>query len=185
MKTIINKEEVLFDAFFKVKKANLKHELYGGEWSANVDRYSYEKGDAVAALLFDSQLRQLIMIEQYRYPARRWIQELVAGGLESNENPKKGIEREILEETGHIAKKSEYLGLYYVAPGVFSERVHLFISEVRPAVQSELDSVEIDEGEDICVIRIAYEDVEDYLKYPVDDLKTRLTMQHWILNYRL
>jgi len=182
MKSIIHNEEVLFDEFFKVRKARLQHELYNGKLSREVFRYNYDKGDAVAALLVDSSRKELLIIEQYRYPAGRWIQELVAGGLEDDEDPHVGIDREIIEETEYKALSMEYLGLFYVAPGVFAERVHLFIADVRPATTEERKKVEKDDDEDICIVRIAFDDVMKYLTWPLDDVKTQLAIQHWLLN---
>src|SRR5499433_4519254 len=43
---------------------------------------------------------RIVLVRQYRHACRQYMWELVAGRMENGENPKKGAERELLEETG-------------------------------------------------------------------------------------
>ena len=41
---------------------------------------------------------RIVLVRQYRHAARQYLWELVAGRMEPGENPKKGAQRELLEE---------------------------------------------------------------------------------------
>jgi len=149
-----------------------------------VHLYSYDKGDAVAALLVDRKRQEIILIEQYRYPAHDYIMELTAGALESGEDPQEGIKREIIEETGLRPISFNYCGLFYVAPGVFTERVHVFICEVTPASAPDREAHSADEQEDICIVRIPIAQISSFLQRPMDDLKTSYAILQFLMHYK-
>lgn len=55
--------------------------------------------------------------------------EIPAGRLSHGEDPAECARRELLEETGLIAGGISSLGHIYPSPGVFDEKIHLFIAE--------------------------------------------------------
>ena len=55
--------------------------------------------------------------------------ELVAGRMEHGENPKKGAQRELLEETGYRAKKFSIFLDLFPTPGFLEERMFLLLAE--------------------------------------------------------
>jgi ADP-ribose pyrophosphatase len=69
---------------------------------------------------------RILLVRQFRYPARQMLWELVAGGIEPGESAQKAAERELKEETGYSAKSFKLLFKFYPSPGVLSERMHLF-----------------------------------------------------------
>jgi 8-oxo-dGTP pyrophosphatase MutT (NUDIX family) len=91
-------------------------------------------GAAVAAL--DAQGR-VCLLRQYRYVADGWLWELPAGKLEPNESPLHTAQRELIEEAGVSAEHWQPLGVCLPSPGVFAERLHLFLATgIRPAAQA-------------------------------------------------
>jgi ADP-ribose pyrophosphatase len=82
-------------------------------------------GAAVVAI--DTQDR-VCLLRQYRHAAGDWIWELPAGKLEPNEPPLHTAQRELIEEAGVSAQNWQNLGVYLSSPGVFSERLHLFLA---------------------------------------------------------
>jgi ADP-ribose pyrophosphatase len=68
---------------------------------------------------------RIVLVRQYRYAARQWLWELVAGGLEPGETPREGARRELLEETGYRARTLRRLFDFYPSPGFLSERMFL------------------------------------------------------------
>src|SRR5947209_2725241 len=48
---------------------------------------------------------RVLLIQQYRYAARQYLWELVAGRMDHGETPIEGAARELKEETGYTAKK--------------------------------------------------------------------------------
>src|SRR5229473_2343647 len=48
---------------------------------------------------------RIVLVRQYRHATRLYMWELVAGRMEPGENPKKGAQRELIEETGYRARR--------------------------------------------------------------------------------
>jgi 8-oxo-dGTP pyrophosphatase MutT (NUDIX family) len=82
-------------------------------------------GAAVVAL--DAELR-VCLLRQYRYVADGWLWELPAGKLEPGEPPLATAQRELTEEAGVSATHWRALGTVLSSPGVFTERLHLFLA---------------------------------------------------------
>jgi 8-oxo-dGTP pyrophosphatase MutT (NUDIX family) len=82
-------------------------------------------GAAVVAV--DGQTR-VCLLRQYRYVADGWIWELPAGKLEPHEPPLLTAQRELIEEAGVSAREWLDLGTCLSSPGVFTERLHLYMA---------------------------------------------------------
>jgi ADP-ribose pyrophosphatase len=67
------------------------------------------------------------LIRQLRPAVDAAMLEIPAGRLTPGEPPEHCAERELLEETGIRAGRLESLGLLHSSPGVFDERIHLFL----------------------------------------------------------
>jgi ADP-ribose pyrophosphatase len=68
---------------------------------------------------------RIVMVRQYRYPARESLWELIAGGLEPGERPLAAARRELLEETGYRAGKFRLLFDFFPSPGILTEKMFL------------------------------------------------------------
>jgi ADP-ribose pyrophosphatase len=80
---------------------------------------------------------RIVLVRQYRHSAKQYLWELVAGRMERGENPKKGAQRELLEETGYRARKlSVFLDLF-PTPGFLEERMYLLLAEGLTAGKAE------------------------------------------------
>ncbi len=98
-----------------------------------------------AAVALDDQGR-VCLLRQYRYVAGGWLWELPAGKLEPGEPPLVTAQRELIEEAGVSARRWESLGTCLSSPGVFTERLHLFLAEgISPArtAQEHAEVIEI------------------------------------------
>lgn len=94
-------------------------------------------GAAVVAL--DAQQR-VCLLRQFRHAAGGWVWELPAGKLEPDEPPAETARRELLEEARTSARSWRSLGQYLSSPGVFTERVHLFLAtDLAPAAGTAED----------------------------------------------
>lgn len=92
----------------------------------------HHPGGAVAVAL--DQQQHVCLLRQYRYVADGWLWELPAGKLEVAEAPLVTAQRELREEAGIDAAQWHSLGMVLSSPGVFSERLHLFLAtQLAPA----------------------------------------------------
>ena len=67
----------------------------------------------------------VILIRQFRYPARKPLWELVAGSMEPGESAVRAARRELREETGYRAGSLKRLLSFYSSPGFLTEQMHL------------------------------------------------------------
>jgi len=89
---------------------------------------------------------RLLLIRQFRYPIQRYIYELPAGKLDSNQPPLETMMRELEEETGYSAGIMDFECCFYTSPGISDERIHLFTArKLTPRSQR------LEEGEHITV----------------------------------
>jgi 8-oxo-dGTP pyrophosphatase MutT (NUDIX family) len=86
----------------------------------------HHPGGAAAAVVDDEG--RVCLLRQYRYAADGWVWELPAGKLEPGEPPLATAQREVTEEAGVRARHWLSLGVCLSSPGVFTERLHLFLA---------------------------------------------------------
>ncbi len=180
-KVEIKEKKRVFDDFFKIDEVFLSHEQFDGQMSPLVRRLSFERGDSVAALLWNKESRKLILTHQFRYPTyekgRGWITEVVAGVLGKDEEPESAIRREILEETGYDAKVIDYISTFYVSPGGSSERIILYSAEVTNKDKISGGGGVASEHEDIQVKEFSWTDIQQMLETgKIVDAKTIIAL---------
>jgi ADP-ribose pyrophosphatase len=95
--------------------------------NAGVREIAEHPGGAVVVPVLDDG--RIILIKQYRYPIKKFIYELPAGKLESNEDPRHCAERELAEETGYSASSFDHLTSIYTTPGFCTEQLHIFLAQ--------------------------------------------------------
>ena len=61
----------LLDDFFKVDEAEVSFERFDGSMTPPVRRLVFERGDSVAAVVFDRDSERLLLTEQFRFPSVR------------------------------------------------------------------------------------------------------------------
>ncbi len=84
------------------------------------------RGSAVMMPVDDK--KRVLLVQQYRLPARASLWELPAGRLDPGETVLAAAKRELLEETGYRARKWKKLLSFYVSPGYVSERMTIFLA---------------------------------------------------------
>lgn len=88
---------------------------------------------AVGIAALDEQGR-LVLVRQYRPPARQWLLEIPAGRVEVGEDRLAAAQRELEEETGWRARRWQLLREFYPAPGFCSELLSLYLAQdLHPA----------------------------------------------------
>lgn len=81
-----------------------------------------------AAVLASHDDGCITLIRQLRPAVGDFLLEIPAGRLSKGEDPQLCAERELLEETGLKAEKLISLGLLHPSPGVFDEKIHLYLA---------------------------------------------------------
>jgi ADP-ribose pyrophosphatase len=89
---------------------------------------------------------RIVLVRQYRYPLGKYILELPAGKLDSNQSPLETIKRELEEEIGYRAGELSYECGFCSSPGFCNEIIRLFIARSLTPVPQRLE-----EGEHITV----------------------------------
>ncbi|HEB85880.1 MAG TPA: NUDIX hydrolase [Gammaproteobacteria bacterium] len=98
-----------------------------------MDVVHHPGGAAVVTL--DEQQR-VCLLRQYRGVMDEWLWELPAGKIDHQEPPLDTARRELQEEAGVTARQWLELGLSLSSPGVFSEKVWLYLAqELQPCAQ--------------------------------------------------
>lgn len=100
-------------------------------------------GAAIVALDDDGRV---CLLRQYRPAGGGWVWELPAGRLEPGEPPAQTACRELAEEAGREAADWQELGSMLSSPGVFDERIHLYLARRLSAVPSHHEPFEVIEA---------------------------------------
>lgn len=107
---------------------------------------------AVVAIVPIDPDGNVVLVRQYRLPAREVLLEIPAGGVDDGEDIEAAAQREMREETGYRAATLKRLAGFYVSPGYVTEFIHVFLA--KDLVE---DSIPGDEDEQIEVVRMPFD----------------------------
>jgi ADP-ribose pyrophosphatase len=85
---------------------------------------------------------ELVLVRQYRHPARASLWEIPAGTAEPGETLADGARRELREETGFVAGRIRLVGSLWMTPGFCSEVMHVFHAEELTEGKPDFDDDE-------------------------------------------
>ena len=71
----------------------------------------------------------VLLIQQYRYVARRVTWEMPTGGIHAGESIEEAAQRELAEEIGYHAGRLIPVSTYNTSKSVMDETAHLFLGE--------------------------------------------------------
>ena len=164
---IINKKNI-YDGFFKMHEVTLKYQKYDGSWTNNIKRELFGGAQVSAVLPYDPIKKEIVLIQQFR-PGTisknfdHYLNEIVAGIIDKDEDPESAAVRECLEETGCKVKKLIPIQGYFPAPGSSESFYYLYLGEVETFKGSRIMGME-NENEDIFVKSYKIEDVREKMK---------------------
>lgn len=184
----IQRQETVYQAFFRVEKYWLRHQLFAGGWSEPLERELFVRDDAVFVLLYDPWQDQVALVEQFRIGAlgdaiSPWLIELVAGMMEPGETEIDVAKREAAEEAGAKILDIVPVTHYHVSPGGSHEYVHVYCAKVDASQLGGYHGL-AEEGEDIRVITINRQDAYSaVLEGRINNAATIIALQwlelHW------
>ncbi|MEZ5535802.1 MAG: NUDIX domain-containing protein [Thiolinea sp.] len=168
MKFEIIDKQVPYKGFFSLETYTLRHELYAGGWSDEMQREQLARGRAVAVLLHDPASDMLLLVEQFRIgavndPKGPWMLEIVAGIVETGEDDADVARREAQEEAGCTVLNVEPVIDYYPSAGGCSEVISIYyapldLSAVKPGVHGLAN-----EHEDIRTLLVPHSTAMEWL----------------------
>jgi ADP-ribose pyrophosphatase len=98
-----------------------------------------------AVMMAVDEKNRVLLVRQYRLPARAFLWELPAGRLDAGETPLKAAKRELVEETGYQARRWTKIASYYASPGYVAEKMTLYLArELTAGVATPMDDERIE-----------------------------------------
>lgn len=177
-------KEIAYDGFFKLLKYRVKHTLFNGGESETYSRELLERGHAVAVLLHDPVLDEIILVEQFRVGAiesgNPWVIELVAGMIEPGESAEDVARREVKEECGAEVDELQFITDFYGSVGGCSEMTSVFYAAVDA---NNFDGVHglSSENEDIRVVKMRSSEFIENIKNNVFCTSSLITAGYWFM----
>ena len=111
-----------------------KNRIFTVSWDHAVDPDGFEIERAIvqhrgsAVMMPVDAKGRILLVRQYRLPARRFLWELPAGTVDPGEKPLQTARRELVEETGYRARKWTKLAEFYPSPGFLSEKMTIYLA---------------------------------------------------------
>ncbi len=185
-KIIIHSNKVVFSDYLKIFKTEFQFRKINGSLSEKISRFTLNRGNAVASLLFNRETQKLLFVKQLRIAAYEktdpWLLEIVAGMIDNNEDEHYTIKREVLEEVGYQIDSFEKVLTFFTLPGGSSMQVTLFYAEYSDKQKVAVGGGLADENEDIEIIEIEINKVWQMLENAeFIDAKTIIAL-YWLKN---
>lgn len=186
MKYRIIAEEFVFNDFFKIKKAKIRHDTFNGK-EIIVDRLSFERNNSVAILIYEKDTDTFLFTNQFRYPTTEstdgWLLEIPAGSMKPVDDPEFRVREEVEEEIGYQMDTIELICSSFVSPGGCSEKTFLYYAEVNSSHKTAKGGGLESENEDIQLVKLSKSTViKMYHNKEFQDAKTIMAIQWYLLN---
>lgn len=141
----ITKRENKYSGKFKIEEVTIKTD--DKEFKTEV----FDRGNSVGALVYNTDTKKYLFVEQYRAGAEGVMIEIVAGAVDEGEKTQEAIKREIVEELGYKSDKIVHISDFYLSPGGSKEIMALFYVEVSEKIG---EGGGVDDDENIRVVEV-------------------------------
>ena len=109
-----------------------------------IKRAIVQHGGSAVVMPVDEKGR-VLLVRQYRLPARSYLWELPAGRVDEGETVAQAARRELTEETGYKARKFRKLAEFYPSPGFLAEKMTIYLAtELTPGKQTPMEDERIE-----------------------------------------
>jgi len=175
-------ENILADDYYPLKKVTYEQLRRDGNWQEQ-QREVYDSASGAAVMLYNRERRTVVLTRQFRIGARLngsdgFLLEATAGVLDDT-LPDERARLEACEETGYQIERLDPVMELFVSPGSITERIHLFVAEYDPARRCGPGGGKPEEGEDIEVIEMDFDDALALIDTGgINDAKTVLLLLH-------
>ncbi len=184
---VIEQRERCFQGFYRLDRVHLKHRLFAGTMGPSISRELFVRPDAVCVLPYDPHTNTVVLVEQFRIGAldkspEPWLLEIVAGLIDSGEQPEDVARREAREEADLELHELLPVTSYYPSPGGSDERVYLYVGRCSTVGVGGVFGL-AEEGEDIRVHVWSLEDALQAVRDGrIDNAASIIALQWLALN---
>jgi len=160
--TCLNSEVVYAGSFISVRKDSARMP----DGSISTREYITHPGAVAILALLDNG--NLVMERQFRYAPRQEFIEIPAGKIDHGEDILTTAQRELLEETGYVAREWTHLTTAWPCIGFADERMEYFLARGLTHQGSKLD-----EGEFLEVFELSLTEALEWIRQgKISDSKT-------------
>lgn len=178
--------QTLSDNWYTLKKITYDY-FSNGQWKT-MNREAYDRGNGAVILLYNKELKTVILTRQFRLPTfingneTGMLIEACAGLLDKD-NAEDCIKRETEEETGYKISAVKKIFEAYMSPGSVTEMLYFFIAEYSKDMKVNEGGGLAHEQEDIEVLEIKLDEVINMIGTgEIKDGKTIMLLQYTVLN---
>lgn len=156
-----------YSNFVKVEKITLRHRLFTTQdWSKPIQRELVKRREAAGVLIYDLNLKKILLIEQFRvgalnHPQTAWQLEIIAGLIDGSETAEQCLIREAKEEANCDIFDLKPIFQFYPSSGASDEIFHLYFAQadLSQARTGEIFG-QVDEGENIKTHLVDFAEVD-------------------------
>lgn len=134
---LLNQREIFSG---RVVRLNVETVRLPNGHTAELEVVHHPGGAAVVAL---DRAQQVCLLRQFRHAAGGYVWELPAGKLEPDEPHAVTAARELAAEAGQAGGRWDYLGHCVSSPGVFTEKVYLYLARDLTPTPSSTEAAEV------------------------------------------
>jgi len=173
--------ELVATAWHVLRRTTFAQRDRTGAWVTKTAE-TYDRGNGATILLYDRERRTVLLTRQFRYPV--YVNDHpdgmlieAAAGLLDDDAPEAAIRREAFEETGHEVGELEHVFDIYMSPGSVTERLHFYAAPYSPETVRHAGGGLVDEGEQIDVVELGFDDALAEIGTGIVDAKTVMLLQ--------
>ena len=178
----ITKSEILSNNWYTLKKITFDYLQKDGTWVTQ-SREAYDRGNGATILLYNKELKTVILTRQFRLPTfingneTGMLIEACAGLLDKD-NAEDCIRKETEEETGYQIDNVRKIFEAYMSPGSVTEILYFFVAAYTKEMKAT-DGGGVEGEEDIEVLELSFDKALQMIETgEIRDGKTIMLLQY-------
>ncbi|MPT33059.1 MAG: GDP-mannose pyrophosphatase NudK [Chryseobacterium sp.] len=182
-KVKILKTEILSDNWYTLNKVTFEYLKKNGTLETQ-SREAYDRGNGATILLYNKELKTVILTRQFRLPTyingnEDGMMIEACAGLLDKDNPEDCIKRETEEELGYEISDIKKVFEVYMSPGSVTEILYFFIAEYSKSMKINDGGGLEEEQEEIEVLELDIDKALEMIESgEIKDAKTIMLLQH-------